>query len=260
MASPWDRLIEVVSKSMYDLLIVDDEKFIRESLERFIDWEALGFRVLKTCASGNEAIRFLKDAHVDVVFSDVVMDDGNGIELAEWINAYQPGMCVVLLTGYADFESARRAVSLPVVRHMMTKPTQPAEIRHVFSEVLGELLLKDGENTDTRYDPFTEQVIKYMKDHLHEDVMLTNLADEMHFSISYLSKLIKDRTGKNFTELLLYLRIEKAKSLLIASNSSISEIGNLVGYTDAQHFAKVFRRQQGISPNEYRKFKRHTEG
>ena len=243
----------------YRLLIADDEKIIREGLATSVDWSALGFCVTGVFSGGNAVIEYLRDHTADVLFTDVVMQDGSGLDAAEWINAYRPDMKVILLTGYADFEAARRAIECRVVQHMIMKPTQVSEIRHVVSEVLGELLLRDAHDVPgqapaaTGDDPLMRKVCEYMRAHLSRGVTLGEAARIAHFTPSYLSRIIKERTGKTFTELQVEFRMEEARRLLEQTQKKVEEIGRLVGYGDVRHFTKVFRQCAGMTPSEFRR-------
>lgn len=125
---------------LYQMIIVDDEPMIRSGLVRNIHWDELGFEVVGAFGSGAEAIEYLANSQVDVVFTDVVMKNGTGIDIAEWVNVHKPGIQVVLLTGYSDFETARKAVACKVIRYMLTKPTDIAELKTVFTQVREELM------------------------------------------------------------------------------------------------------------------------
>lgn len=241
----------------YKLLIADDEKIIREGLAKNIDWNALGFCVQGVFSGGEEIIEYLKNQRADVLFTDVMMSHGTGLEAAQWINAYRPEMRVVLLTGYTDFETARQAIECRVVQHMITKPTQPAQIRHVFAQVLGELLIQNP--SPTLQEPKNEDELliqklnQYVEHHLSSGVTLNELARYAHFTPSYLSRLFKEKTGENFTDCLTRIRIQQAKRLLSQSPLKISEIAKEVGYGDVRHFTQVFCRMVGKTPSSYRK-------
>ena len=125
---------------LFQMIVVDDEQRIRAGLVKNIHWEALGFEVVGAFGSGAEAIAYLAHSRVDVVFTDIVMKNGTGIDIAEWVNVHKPGIQVVLLTGFSDFDTARRAVACKVVRYLLTKPTDIGELKAVFAQVHAELM------------------------------------------------------------------------------------------------------------------------
>jgi two component transcriptional regulator len=69
-----------------------------------------------------------------------------------------------------------------------------------------------------------------------------------------LSTLFKERTGKNFSDYVIEMRIEEAKRLLRQPALSMSDIAERIGYADARHFSKVFQKMVGVKPTAYRKF------
>ena len=120
---------------MYKLIIVDDEVIIRSGLKNSMDWASLNFSVAGVFSCGNDAIRFLQDNTVDAVLTDIRMHDGSGLELAEWVNQHRRNVPVILLTGFSDYEAARRAVACGAVRYLLNKPTPISEIQQVFGQL-----------------------------------------------------------------------------------------------------------------------------
>lgn len=85
-------------------------------------------------------------------------------------------------------------------------------------------------------------------------ISLEDIANIVFLSPVYVSAVFKAQTGMGFTSYLIQVRIEKAKELLRGSLLTVSEIAQKVGYSDPRHFSKLFKKQVGIKPVEYRKF------
>jgi len=96
-------------------------------------------------------------------------------------------------------------------------------------------------------------LIDYMKKNYFEDFNLKRASNFVHFSESYISRIFKEETGKNFIEYLAHIRIEKAKELLKTTDYLSYEIAQKVGYTNINYFGRVFKKITGISPIEFRK-------
>ena len=79
------------------------------------------------------------------------------------------------------------------------------------------------------------------------------LWEDVILSTSYISRFIKQATGRKFSEILAELRLEKAKKLLRSSNLKITQIAEQVGYPNLQYFTRVFTGQMNMTPAEYRK-------
>ena len=78
------------------------------------------------------------------------------------------------------------------------------------------------------------------------------MADNVYVSQWHLSKLLNKYTGQTFSELLNHVRMEQAKQLLGNPSLRIGDIAEAVGFLDMAHFSRVFKKQEGISANEYR--------
>nr|WP_243145844.1 AraC family transcriptional regulator [Clostridium chromiireducens] len=74
----------------------------------------------------------------------------------------------------------------------------------------------------------------------------------MYLSSVYISKVFKEKTGESPINYLINLRLEKAKDLLISTESPIKSIAQSVGYSDAYYFSKLFKKYYGHSPYKYR--------
>ena len=98
-----------------------------------------------------------------------------------------------------------------------------------------------------------EKVVKYIQEHFSEDITLNDIAENVYLSPVYVSRLIKEQTGKNFVTLMMEFRIERAVNLLQHTELYVYEIAEQVGYDNLKYFYKVFRKVTGKSPNDYRK-------
>lgn len=112
---------------MYNLIIVDDETLIRNSLVRTVDWESLGVHMAAALNDGEEAVRYMKEHPVDLVLSDIRMPFMDGIELLNYISVNYPSTRVILLTGYAEFDYVKQAMRSRVFDYLL-KPLKQEEL------------------------------------------------------------------------------------------------------------------------------------
>lgn len=98
----------------------------------------------------------------------------------------------------------------------------------------------------------TFTVLSYIEEH-YRDGELSSLANELNYDMYWLSRLIKNTTGKTYTELLQEKRLSQAAWLLSSTTLPITDIGLDVGYSNMSYFYKIFRQKFGCSPKEYRK-------
>ena len=409
--------------SYLTLIIVDDERIIREGLRDMVDWHRLGFHVLACFEDGKDALGYLAKHVVDAVLTDIKMDDVSGISVSQYVAANLPETKVVVLSGYRDFKFAQQAVQYKVHRYLV-KPVDFSELESTFIDIRQQVVDHRGreslaEDHDSRWrellplarrqfftdlvtglladedallerfaqldlpfgprkhpcclltvaahatpeslsesvrlgvlntfaaeievaswheirdfgdrmtvlavasfsqtleqfeaplrskilevsstvnsvfqidlgielvalhddlllmaqsphgmriepktglvpfvgpdgnhdDPIVKRVLKYLDHHFGQDVSLSSAADKAYLSPVYFSKYIKEHTGKTFTQHLTGVRVEKAIGLLRENRHSIGEISNLVGYANPRYFSRVFRKETGYGPREYR--------
>lgn len=86
----------------------------------------------------------------------------------------------------------------------------------------------------------------------YRTVTLSDLAEAFRFDEAYLSKLIRKNMGRNFTDVLRTVKMNRAMDYLLNTPMKISKIAETVGYDSADHFSRIFRRVYGMSPQQYR--------
>ena len=97
----------------------------------------------------------------------------------------------------------------------------------------------------------------YIKQHLEEDISVTQLAQQFYVAPSYFSKLFKKNTGEGCNNYIIRKRMEKAQSLLSSTNMKTGKIADLCGYKDVNYFSLAFKKYSGQSPLEYRENTQH---
>jgi len=97
----------------------------------------------------------------------------------------------------------------------------------------------------------SERIMSWIEKHYGEPFRLEELADELHMSKSYLSRLFRQETGSSITGYLTARRIQQACHLLQSTNKSVEVIGEQVGLTNASYFINLFKRIMGVSPHQY---------
>lgn len=96
---------------------------------------------------------------------------------------------------------------------------------------------------------------RHMQTHLHEHLSRESVARVAGVSPSHFSKLMKERMGKSFSQLLTQMRVSRARQLLTETEKNLSEIALECGFCDQSHMNKVFRTAVGTSPGDFRKRK-----
>jgi len=111
-----------------------------------------------------------------------------------------------------------------------------------------------NESFKSKNNMIVDDICDYInKNYSSNQISLTVAAQYVRRNPSYISRLIKQYTGKSFTQILTEKRIEEAKSLLGSSNLKISDIAERVGYTNIRYFNRIFSSYTGMTANDYRK-------
>ena len=110
----------------------------------------------------------------------------------------------------------------------------------------------DFETANRKY--VVDKIVEYIEDHYNEKISLDQIAENMYLSPFYISRIFKSETGSAPIRRLINIRLEKAKELLEGGyQGSIQEVAAMVGYDDAYHFSKLFKKRYGVSPSQVRR-------
>lgn len=129
---------------MIKVLIADDEQRFRLYMQNVLEWEALGFTICGVAANGEQALEILENRKPDIALLDINMPKMDGIHLTEKLKEISPDTQVVFITGYSEFEYARKAVKLGVNEYIL-KPFSKEELLKVMLR-LKEMIQKRKEN------------------------------------------------------------------------------------------------------------------
>ena len=130
---------------MYRVLIVDDEKMIRMGMKNAIDWKKLEVDDVFTAASGNEALKILKEEGPEIMVTDIQMTEMTGLELIKAARESVPELRVIVLTGFDNFEYARESLRLQV-QDFFLKPIDEDDLFNAIEKQIKEL--KEQENKE----------------------------------------------------------------------------------------------------------------
>lgn len=119
---------------MYKLMLVDDEDIVRHQVINKIDWEQYGFEIVCEAENGNEALELFEAHKPDVVITDIKMPFMNGLELAEKILEKYPFTKIIILTGFDEFEYAKKGIDLHITNYVL-KPVSSKELIKILTDV-----------------------------------------------------------------------------------------------------------------------------
>lgn len=249
---------------MYKVVIVDDEPIIVEGLSRSIPWSKWDCEVVATAYSGEEGIEIINKEKPDILFSDICMPKMDGLTMIAGLKVQMPQMEVTILTGFRDFDYAQEAIRLGVTRFLL-KPSKIAELEEAVETMVNNLKAKGVDVEAETEEEIQEEVaespagsfivnnaIAYIEENYMNKLKLSDVADQVYVSQWHLSKLLNRYKQQSFSDILNNIRIEKAKEMLEEPSLRIGDIAESVGFMDMAHFSRVFKKQVGLSANEYR--------
>lgn len=271
---------------MYNVLLVDDEDLDLEALRRFIPWDQLNMQVVSAMNSAITAAKYINQAELDVLITDIRMPQMSGLELAKLAQERNKSVRIIFISGYEDFTYAKQALSLNACSYIL-KPVNDDEVYEALSKVK-ELLdheqsqkktekaylemvqslgstptspLSEIKQDLTDYDKkqykknqkLAQEIIAYIHTHIHEVITLRNAANAFSYTPNYLGFMFREETGVTFTDYVIQARLLKAQELLTDTNLKIYEIADKVGYRNLNYFSKQFKISFGISPLEFRR-------
>lgn len=159
--------------------------------------------------------------------------------------------------GYLHFEVADVLPVQNLVENLIwTLIHETPNKRNINQTTMGLLFLQLMNHADRLVSQREEertlvQVLRYIEEHYKEGT-LTELAALLHYEFTGLSREIKRKTGKNYTELVQEKRLSQACFLLKSTNLNVETIAGQVGYDNVSYFHRLFRKQFGVSPKKYR--------
>ncbi|MGN0527303.1 MAG: helix-turn-helix domain-containing protein [Acutalibacteraceae bacterium] len=237
------------------VLLVDDEIMIREGFKRLFDWSAHDCEVIGEAADGVEAMAQIDSLHPDIVIMDINIPIMNGLKVIELTRIKHPQISFVIVSGYDDFSYCREALRLQITDYIL-KPVNYEEFGTCIDNLkisLFEKRISEDSVPEKQEERTITGLTRYLQEHLSEEMSLAVLSEEFHLNAQYISQLFKNEIGVNFLTYLTNIRIEKAKRLLLSTSLSVAEVAEQSGYGDYRVFTKVFKKNEGITPSQYRR-------
>lgn len=239
------------------IIIVDDEPKIRHGIKKFL-MKHTHMEVVGVFENAKNVFAFLDTDYADVIITDIKMPEVSGLELIEKIREKNNEIDIIILSGYGDFSYAQKAIELGVIRYL-TKPTNPLLLLETLENVEKKLTEKKkqkfGEDDKTESEIsnlIVMKAIEYIESHYNSKITLKEMSEELFISPNYLCELFKKHTNKTLSEYMVDIRMRMAREYLEKLDYKISEVAELVGFSDPKYFSSTFKKIYGMRPMEYR--------
>jgi len=255
---------------MYTVVLIDDEKGIIDGLKVLMSRYLPECQVIGSANDGNDGYRLVLEKCPDIVITDIRMLKRDGLEMIEMLVNKGLFSKFILLSGYSEFEYARKGMHLGV-KFYLNKPIEEQELQQCVRKVIKEieiertkegLLRSNAATAPNRTDEDADRLKKkdvifeikqYVVENYDQNISLADLSNRFYLNLHYLSQLFKEKTGQTYLEYVTMVRIERSKELLADTEMKIYEICQKVGYSDTTHFSKVFEKAVGCKPSEFRR-------
>lgn len=160
---------------MYQIMLVEDEMLVRESMAQNTNWDKFGFAPPHVFENGRQALEQLESVLPDVVITDICMPFVDGLELARNIYEKFPDTIVVVLTGFSEFSYAQKAIRYHVHDYLL-KPVSPKEFDQLLENLSAELSRRDN-----RQGLYSRAVLadEVLKDHFFQGLLQSDTAQEL---------------------------------------------------------------------------------
>lgn len=252
---------------MYRLIVIDDDIDAVNTLSKGFPWEQSGFSQVASFQEGKSALEWLRTHTVDLILCDIKMPQMNGIELARQLHSMHRREKIIFISGYKDFEYARKALEYGVCRYCI-KPVTFREMLKTIQEVREELereqvALPSGDEEPSEgaaagksrsiSDIKIERIRRYIGEY-YASVTLNQLAEYLQMNTTYLSHYFKEKTGEKLFDYITEVRLNAALELLKTSPGlNVAEVAEKVGYMNAVSFSRSFKKRFGVPPSEAQK-------
>lgn len=250
------------------ILIVEDEAIIAAGIYNILKQLCPIKCTLLKVSDGKEACDRYIDAKIDLIITDIRMQQMNGLDMIEYFQKHNTAAQFIIISGYDHFSYAQRAIHYNVIDYLL-KPVDkdallsavqkayerlPETYQKNLNRKLPSLPFFDFQLNQESYPTSLKKLISYLQKNYMTDVSLQSFAEEYMMNPNYLSTLLKKYTEHNFSFLLDYIRICKAAEfLLYEPDLSISEISYLSGYNHDRRLYQAFQKRLNCTPGEFRK-------
>ena len=237
---------------MYRVVLVDDEKYSLVDIIHSFPWAKYHCEVVATYTNPVEALSAIGAIEPDFLFTDIRMPVMDGLELIEKVKKMALKTKFVIVSSYSDFAYMQQAIQKGVVDYCL-KPVD----ENVANELLHRLVHgKTGDYAEESpvmvgQDPLFRQITAHIQANLHNNLSLTDIANQFHISVSTCGHVFT-QMNTTFSAYIFKQRMEYAKRLLETTDYSISQIAIFCGYADYGYFNKQFKRMFDVPPATYR--------
>ncbi len=253
------------SKTKYTVLIAEDE----EEVQNYLDTELSAYFNIITCSNGKEALETVLKTQVNLVVSDVMMPEMDGLTLCQKLkhNINTNDIPIVLLTAKTRDEDKLSGLHSGADAYL-TKPFNLEILRSTIENLIRnrEVLKNNYSGKQTQEDKLVpiavsgkspdeklmERVMKIMNENIsNPELNVEMIAEQVGISRVHLYRKLKELTNQSTRDFIRNTRLKQAAILLTEKNKNVSEAALLVGFNNINYFSSVFKEVYGVPPTTY---------
>ena len=240
------------------ILIVEDELIIATDLQRQL--EKLGYCVCDIACSTQETRQYIQKHEPDLVLLDIYLQGPeSGIVIGKELRA-QGNIPFIYITSHFDKATVEEA-KMTRPNGYLIKPFTKEDVYVAIEMALMNFAHKsidivqgNSPSNETTIAPHKiKKAVEFIHDNLDKKLTLPELASLTQWNMYYFARIFKKYMNDSPYQYLLKARIEKAKTLIITTDSNLGQIALKLGFDNHSHFSQTFRKMVGISPDAYRK-------
>ncbi len=257
----------------YRMMVVDDERIVREAIASHIPWQDHGITVVKAAPNAIEALEYFQNNPVELILADIKMPVMDGIALLKRVKSIRKDVDYIILSGYADFGYAQEALRYGA-RDYLLKPLDEAALINVVlkckneregnqflssirqNPMLSRILPK--EEPYGRYSQTVQKILQVVQEEIaNEELSLKWIsAQKLFLNENYLSKIFRKEMGQNFSSYVLDRRMMLAMEMMAGDGDArILDVARATGFGEnPQYFSACFRKYTGYTPTEYKRY------
>lgn len=210
---------------MFNVLIVDDEKWTRGVIKAFGDWEKYGMNIIGEVENGQEAINILEKIRCNVIITDMDMPGMNGIQLLKVINEVYDKLQIIVISGHDDFVYMKQAILSNVVDYIL-KPIKPEVLNNALGKCVKILKEKSVSEEIDIFKVVDASIISYIieiKEQINRFFVYENL-DGIKNTLEKLKKYLMKNMNSNLSKEIVYnLFYGSVKEKLVKSIGEVND-------------------------------------
>lgn len=254
---------EEKNQKEHNILIVEDEPDVLSYLSN-----RLGeFLNIYTATNGKEAMKVLNDQYINLILSDMIMPEIDGLELCQKVKSNDDLAQIpfILLTAKTDIDNKLKSLEIGADAYI----EKPVAFKYLYKHIM--MLLKNREKEKKAFlnkpffpvqkmkvskndEKFLNRIIEIIQNDLtNPELNVKNLADKLYMSRSGLHRKVKQLTTLSPIEFIKLIRLKRAAELIQTGEYQIAEVCFMVGVNSPSYFSKMFYSQFGVTPKEFAK-------